>query len=207
MQLLLLKIDEKHKNTLQPNLQQPSLADYTPGMLGGILCCVLLVALLYLWPRHVNIALLDLHTGNWEVISAQTLLIFFLCCVSSLACSPLNYRSSGRNTQAQQNTTEAIQWMLRIFLSTLLVLAALLFLLKSLRGHPWPAPLIAFLPALALLYFYPYLLNLAWVRDQMRSYQQRRRPLTATRLVDLSPPQPEQIGQTIIDASPPDPNC
>ncbi|HEU5376028.1 MAG TPA: hypothetical protein VFV38_11350 [Ktedonobacteraceae bacterium] len=200
MQLLLLKVDEEHQNTLQQIPQKAPLS-YTPGMLGAMLCCILLVAWLYLWPWHFNLALLDLHTHSWEVISAQTLLIFFLCCVSSLACSSLNYRSSGRNTLAQQNTTEAIQWLLRIFLSTLLVLAALLFLLKSLRGHPWSAPLIAFLPVLALLYFYPYLLNLAWVRYQVRSYLQRRRPLVATRLVDLSPTQPGQVNEEVVDAS------
>jgi hypothetical protein len=189
MQILLLGVD-KQSNT-EKTMAGQGIVDYSPGMLGGMLLCLSLIFLLYLADWQPGPVWLNLHTSQFFFTVLQTLLVFFVCWLAALVCSPAGHRR-GRAV-SYHATNEAIRWMI-LYPGALLVLLTLLLLTaQTLHSHPWPSPLLAALLLLALLRFWPQGCSLPWLLVHRR----RPRPLARTILVDFLAPQlpaPSEVG-------------
>ncbi|HXR66077.1 MAG TPA: hypothetical protein VN729_09140 [Ktedonobacteraceae bacterium] len=183
MQLLLLKADKEEKG----QSAQGSFG-YTSGMLGTIFLYTLLVFLLSAIGWKPGPAWLDLHTSSVWFILAQTLLLSFVCWLCTLVCSFAGRYRHPSTTLSHQRTTRAIYWLILYPGIVLAILTLFLLLFDRVRGHPWPAPLLAFLLLLVVLRLWPSCFNLFWLLARLR----RPKALIGTTLVDFSstPPDP-----------------
>jgi len=198
MQMLLLGVDKKSR--AENALAGLKIADHSPGMLGGMILSLSLVFLLYLAGWQSGPAWLNLHTLSFSLTALQTLLMFAVCWLAALMCSPAGHRH-GR-AASYQVTNEATRWMLLYPGALFGLLTLLLMIVETLRGHPWPAPLLTALLLLVFLRFWPQIFNLPW----LFLYIRRSRPLARTILVGFVAPQTPPAPEAGDEDSPPDPN-
>lgn len=198
MQMLLLGVDKESRTENAPaGLRR---ADHSPGMLGGMILSLSLVFLLYLTGWQPGPSWLHLHTPLFFLLALQTLVVLFVCWLTALICSPAGHRH-GR-VVSYQVTNEACRWMLLYAGALFGLLTLLLIIVEALRGHPWPAPLLAALVLLIFLRFCPQVFNLPWLFAHIH----RSRPPVRTILVDFIAPQTLPPPESGGEDTPPGPN-